>query len=148
MCFCKNKSKRIFSVYEQRRGKSRVSASCWALQQLRGWRFFHGDDRIPESEPSGGFFGMLLWEKDPCRIWVCSCVCIHFQWGRCKTWKCGTTIITWSVDTVSMVQEGNKFFFLGIKTRLIVPRNFCLKGSKIQPFGSHNPENWTSPGRF
>lgn len=96
LCVCIN----VLCVCEQQRGGSRVSASCWAVQQLCGWGFLPGVSRTQENKPSGGLSGMLLGEKDPCCVRVCNCLWINFQWRRCRTWKFVTTFIPWLVSTV------------------------------------------------
>lgn len=93
MCVC---------VCKQQRGGSRVSASCWGVQQLCDWGFLSGGPRPEESEPSRGLSGMLLWEKDPGCVWVCRSLWICFQWKRCRTPEGVTAFIPWPVYTVRM----------------------------------------------
>ncbi len=108
MCVCK-----------QQRGRSGVSASCRALQQLHGWGFLPGGSRPQESEPPWGLSGMLLGQKDSCCVWVCSCLWIHFQWRRSGTWKYVPAFIPWPVYTVRITilpetHTKGKYFIMSV----------------------------------
>ena len=114
----------------QQQSRSRVPASDRAVQQLRSPGFLPRCASTQKDELFGGLFGMLLGQKDPCSIWVCSRLGICLWWSCYKKWTCVTAFITRPVCSVSMKIPSDAHIFWSAFKSLIVHDALCQRGPK------------------